>query len=161
MVPSQMKIDPGRRSVQLPHAGRNTAHRQFSLPVDAGQPPVGPEPHAGPLGVYLAESVQAAAAGAVSNMLGSLGFRAQKTDMLNAAVSTHPARKQHFFEPVFHEFDHGIAPPVLIQPLAKGFVWSGKFGVKPEEQIVHRIQRLEMEFVQTACSLDLRHQFVI
>jgi hypothetical protein len=94
MVPSQMKIDPGRGIIQFPHPGRHKILCQGMSLLAVLQADIGPDPYALPVRVHLAESVPGTAAGPVPDVLGTAGFRAQKRHMLNGAVSTSLAGEQ-------------------------------------------------------------------
>ena len=95
MISLEVKIQPGRGLVQFPHPRWDASldHLPSSLRVD--QTPIGTGPDTGTFRVHLATAVAAAAAGAVADVLGTLGFRAQEPHMLDCTVATLEAAEKH------------------------------------------------------------------
>ena len=64
---------------------------------------VGPNPDTVFLLIDFAEAVHAAPTGAVAGMLGAARFRAEKADVLNAAITAALAGQHYFLEWVFEQ----------------------------------------------------------
>ena len=97
MIPAKVKVYPRGGPVQLPPPGRHALLSHSILLIDRGPSPVGPKPYAAPLRMHLAHAVPAAAAGAVSGMLRTLGLRAEKGQVLDPTVTALLAGKQDLF----------------------------------------------------------------
>ena len=58
---------------------------------------ISPCPYAAATGIHFTVSIEAASAGPVSRVLRALGFRTEKGQVLNAAVTAVPAAQDHSF----------------------------------------------------------------
>lgn len=95
MISLEVKIQPGRGLVQFPHPRRDASvdHLPGSLRID--QAPIGTGPDTRTFREHLATTVAAAAAGAIADVLGTLGFRAQEPHMLDCTIATLEAVEKH------------------------------------------------------------------
>jgi len=68
MVFSQVKINPGRGLVQLPHPWGNKILAQGMAPPTVFEAIICPDPDTAPIGIYFAKAVPTAATGTVPCM---------------------------------------------------------------------------------------------
>ncbi len=115
MIAAEMKIQPGGCLVQLPHPRRDASLNHLIGLIAARPALIGPEPYAGPIRVHLALPVTATAAGAVADMLGALGLRAQIGHMLDAAVAALAAIEQQLLGRVFDKSRQQAAADLAVQ----------------------------------------------
>ena len=132
-----MKIDPRGGSVQFPVAGGNESLIDFIGPANGCPAPVSLEPHAMAVRVNLTTAFPAAATGAVSGMLGALGLRTEKCQMLKAAIPTLPARKKHLFGNVLQGFGEKVPKRSFLKSGAEIPVYARKQRVMAEKGAVN------------------------
>ena len=75
MVFSQVKINPGRPFVQLPHPGGNKISTQGMGHATVLEPFIGPDPDATSVWIHFTKTIPATAAGTITGMLGAAGLR--------------------------------------------------------------------------------------
>ena len=76
MIATQMKIQPRRGSVQLPHARWHAPFDDLIGATRMAQAAIGPKPHTRSVRIDFTLPVTAAAAGTVAKVFGALGLRA-------------------------------------------------------------------------------------
>ena len=106
MIAPHVEVEPRGGPIELPHAGRDATECQLFRRTDRCQTIIGPEPYAMPLRAHLTPAVAAPAAWTVANVLGALGFRAKKRDVLNGAIPTAPAAEEQCFRRILHNSHH-------------------------------------------------------
>lgn len=119
MIALEMKIQPRRGFVQFPQPRRNTSVDDLpGLPV-MDQTPIGTDPDTGTFREYFAATVAAAAAGAVADMFGTLGFGTQKTHMLNTTITAFLAVKGQTLGHIFNQVHQKPASRLAVDPLTQ------------------------------------------
>jgi hypothetical protein len=144
-----MKIDPRRSFIQLPQAGWNHISSQFMGLMPGGKSFIGKKPKAELLRIHLAPTISASPAGAVSRMLGTLGFRAEVSGMLNAAIPATLAGKQGFLESILKEFESKGGGGAFIHPLTEALVESRQGGLPVEKSAMETMEKPEVGLLQT------------
>ncbi len=89
--------------------------------------PVGSHPDAVFFRVYLTHAAIAAAAGTVAGMFGTLGFRAQKGQVLDAAIPALLTVQEDFFGRIFEKCQKLFSRGGVNDPLANFFHGPGMF----------------------------------
>lgn len=97
MVPAEMKIQPGRGLIKLPHPGGHALGMEFDELAVRSKALIGTGPDAAAIGTDFTLAIEAASAGPVAGVLGALGFRTEKGQVLDAAVTAMLAVQEAFF----------------------------------------------------------------
>jgi len=119
MIALEMKIQPRRGFVQFPQPRRDTSVDDLPGLPGINQTPIGTDPNTGTFREHLAATVAAAAAGAVADMFGTLGFGTQKTHMLNTAITAFLAFKGQTFGHIFNQVHQQPASRLTVDPLTQ------------------------------------------
>ena len=86
--------------------------------------------------MHFATALPAAAAGPVSGVFGALGFRAEKGQVLKAAVPALPAGKKHFFCNILEGFCEKVTKGAFFKPGAEILVYARKQRIVAEKGAV-------------------------
>ena len=116
MIPSQMKIQPGRGAIQLPLARGNAALNHFIGFAGISPTQIGLMPDAPSVRIHFKTAVAAAPAGPVADVFGAARFRALECQMLNGAIAALPAVQHHLFSHIFGKMQDLSRPRRIIKP---------------------------------------------
>ncbi len=101
MIFSQVKVNPGRGIVQLPHPWGDKVPAQGMAHSTIFEPIMHPHPDTFFIGMHFAKAIPATAAGTVPGMFGAPRLRAEEGKMLDGAIPAASTGQQGFFKGIF------------------------------------------------------------
>jgi hypothetical protein len=120
VIPSQIKIEPGRGLPQVPVTGRHDIGRELGLFAIGFVAFIGLDPDALLLvGIDLAPSLKTSSAGPVSLILWTLGHGTDIGGVKQSTISAIHAMKEHDLSQMLGEFEKVSQPGGPIDPLSE------------------------------------------